>query len=214
MKKLTQLSAVIISAGLISTANAAMPGAYMGGGLGYGMLKTPNYSKEASSLVQSYSLSQKWGGVSGRVFGGYNFNNYFGLEAGLARYANSKNKLEVPTTVTAREKYSGIAFDVVGKGYLPLADSGVSVYALGGAAYVRQRLSGNVDVVGGETRNLSKTNDGVRPMFGLGVAYTISPKVTTNLEFTRIQGVGNLKQDTTAIATSDLLTLNVAYHFG
>ena len=61
-------------AGLVSLANAATPGFYLGGGLG-----ANKFSDSSSYDSKTY--------LAGQLFAGYNVNKYFGIEAALAHYA-------------------------------------------------------------------------------------------------------------------------------
>src|SRR5258708_5759647 len=91
MKKIVKLSIAILSLSALSRlACAAVPGAYAGLGLGASSLDTPSMP---SSEVVGLSTSSSKGGLGGEIFGGYNFNQYFGVEAGIKQYANSTYKV-------------------------------------------------------------------------------------------------------------------------
>jgi OOP family OmpA-OmpF porin len=140
MKKITKLTASIVASfALVGLANAATPGAYAGIGLGSSTLRTPD--SYLFNIDNAYSGTNKHqrGGLGGRVFAGYNVNNYFGLEAGYASYASSQYKASADGA-NASLKYSLDAVSLVGKAYLPIDDSGFNVYALGGLADVRNQV--------------------------------------------------------------------------
>lgn len=203
MKKITKIAAVVIaSVAIANVASAANVGPYVGVGLGYSKLETPS--------LEGFSRSQ--GGVGGQVFAGFNFVKYFGVEAGYATYARSQYKLQADQS--DKVKYTLNAFDVVGKAYLPINDTGFNVYALGGAA----RVSSTVHTSGPDITladgSSSKTVHKVRPMYGIGASYDVSSHLTTNLEWSRIQGKGNIRTSDSAIPNADMLSLNVAYNFG
>lgn len=207
--------ALIASSALVGVASAAIPGAYVGAGIGTSVLETPR-----SQLFQqsgSTSASREMGGFGARLFGGYNFNNYFGLEAGyVPSYASSKYKGSTGSQ-NSSIKYEMKSLDVVGKAYLPISQSGFNVYALGGLAYVNSTTkfeNGGVPVANGVSlSNGSHTTYKTLPRLGAGVSYDVSPQMTTSLEFSHLQGRGNVKTSNSAIPSADMLLLNLSYNF-
>jgi hypothetical protein len=110
-------------------------------------------------------------------------------------------------------------FDLVGKAYLPLGQTGFNVYALGGAVLVHSKIK--KDVKKSNTINVdgivdgSKTQNKLRPKYGIGASYDIpDTKFTTNVELSRVQGTGNVKKNIKAIPNADMVTFNLAYNFG
>ncbi|EKD72186.1 MAG: OmpA-like protein transmembrane protein [uncultured bacterium] len=209
MNNMTKISAAIISSiALVGLTHAVTPGAYVGAGLGASKLQTPSLS-----VTSATSTSTSRGGLGGRLFAGYNVNKYFGVEGGYATYAPSTYKGTTATS-TGKLKYSLDAINLVGKGYLPLADTGFNAYVLGGVAAVRSkvRLSGT-DVFDG-VANVSKTNHALRPTYGAGVSYDFAQHVSTNLELSHIQGKGNVRTSNSAIPSANMVSFNVGYNFG
>jgi opacity protein-like surface antigen len=217
MKKTLKISAAILAlSALTGLASAATPGTYVGGGLGYSNLGTPDHNivtgPRAAGLHQSYDKTG-WGE---RAFAGYNFNEYFGIEGGYAHYAKATYKTSAPGLASGSVEYSFQDINLVGKAYLPVYDTGVNVYALGGVAYVRsygdEKLSSSIP---GVAQHQSKTNNKFRPTYGVGVSYDIpQTQLTTNVEFSRVQGTGNVYSSNSAIPSANLVTLNLAYNFG
>ena len=125
MKKALKLSVAILSVStLTGLAHAATPGSYVGLGIGASGLKTPD--NHLFSPIAG-KTSRKQDGLGGRVFGGYNFNQYVGLEAGYGLYAPSTYKGS-QLGANASTKYKANALDLVAKGYIPLAQSGFNLY--------------------------------------------------------------------------------------
>jgi OOP family OmpA-OmpF porin len=210
MKKTMKLGLSVVALAVMSSAAvAANPGAYLGVGAGVSRLETPSFN---SAGLSSYSQSR--GGFGGRVFGGYNFNNYFGLEAGVADYANSTYKATITGVGTEKLTYSLYAASLVAKAYLPLSDTGFDLYALGGAAYVNSKVKDSQS--GNAIPNVSSTSTTkkFRPTYGIGAGYNFNSNVSTTLELSRIQGTGNSASNPSKIPNADMLTLNVAYNFG
>lgn len=127
MKKIPKMiAAMVISYGVTGLAVAATPGAYVGGGLGLGVIKSSNLSTDQMKNV-----------VSGKVAAGFNFNKNFGLEADYAMYSKASwdsNPLSLDLNLNA--------FTLLGKGYIPLAkDSPWDVYGLLGVAYMMENVN-------------------------------------------------------------------------
>jgi OOP family OmpA-OmpF porin len=209
MNKFAILSATLASALVIgSAAQAATPGAYAGAGLGYSRLETPNYFKDVPNNAFVFT-SDKRGGIGGRVFAGYNFNKYFGVEGAYTHFASSKNTISVTSVGNVKLTNSLVAASIVGKAYLPV-EQNVNLYALGGLARVSSTLEGKSTFT-----NAGKTvTRKYRPVYGVGVSYDVNSQVTTSLEFSRIEGSGNLKTSEKAIPNADLISFNVSYNFG
>ncbi len=220
MKKITKISATLLaSLSLVGLANAATPGAYVGMGLGASTLRTPDSYFFNTSNAAGSSNKRQHGGLGGRLFAGYNVNNYFGLEASYATYANSLYKANT-TGRNASLKYSDDAVSLVGKAYLPLDDSGFNAYVLGGLADVRNQVRYNnngVPLASGVTAALKTGTHNyysIRPVYGIGMSYDLQDHVTTNLEVSRIQGKGNVKKSVSAMPNADMISLNIGYNFG
>ena len=73
------LSSVVLLAATGELVNAATPGAYLGAGAGYSALEP---AADAETLDE--------GGLGGRVFVGYNFNHYFGLESNYSTFFKTR----------------------------------------------------------------------------------------------------------------------------
>lgn len=215
MKKVTlAVTALALSASI--NAFAATSGAYVGLGLGASRLDTPNLNP--NFVEMSYNYSQSRGGLGERIFAGYNFNQYIGAELGLANYAQSKYTLSfpsIPGNNSADVKYNMQALDLVAKAYLPISNSGFNVYALGGAALVNSKVqsSDKLDIIN-DYSSQTVTTRKVRPIVGVGASYDVSRSVTTALEYSHIQGTGNVKTSDKAIPNADMISLNVSYNFG
>ena len=214
MKKMTKISVAIISlAGLLNLANAATPGTYVGAGLGYSRLETPNQNIVSEPVPAGVTQSHNRGGLGGRLFVGYNFNKYFGVEGGYTQYARSLYKASLGSDSVSLTYRDSNVFSIVGKAYLPIEDSGFNVYALAGIANVKQTATVKINgTLGADTESESQSK--IRPMYGIGGSYDINPHVTTSLEISRVQGFGNMKTSGNAFANADLISLNLAYNFG
>lgn len=175
--------------------NAATPGAYIGGGAGI------------SQLAPESDLNKKDENVlGGRVFLGYNFNNYLGLEASYSSLGKTSYYDERYPLVTG--DYSLSAASLVGKLYFPLSnESPANLYVLLGGAH----LWGNFDVTFRSMSLASFSSSGSVATVGAGASYDLNQHLTANLE---ISGFGeNESPNDIGIPRSMLATLNLAYKF-
>ncbi|HSW94459.1 MAG TPA: outer membrane beta-barrel protein [Gammaproteobacteria bacterium] len=207
MKKMTKISTVVASLLIAGSASAITPGAYVGAGVGDSVLRTPSVNS-----VPGVATSQSRGGLGGRVFAGYNFTKNFGLEAALAAYASSTAKASMAGR-SVSQKDSLNALSLIGKGYLPLGDTGLNAYVLGGLAEVRNQLRTTGNLVPASQTGTTSTNS-LRPTYGLGMSYDLPNQMTTSLELSRIQGKGNMRTSDSAIPNADMISLNLGYNFG
>jgi len=210
MKIIGKLSAAAVaSLALVSLAHAAAIGPYAGIGLGYSKLETPSITQ--TNIPGVISTSEDKGGLGGRLFAGYNFNEYLGLEASVNDFANSTYKANSSLLgMNQKLQYSLLSENLVAKAYLPIQNSGVNVYALGGAAYVQSQAKLTSNVPGMSATY--KTN-AIRPVAGIGVSYDASRNITAGVEASRIFGRGNLKTSNSAIPNADMVSFNISYNF-
>jgi len=219
-KTIMKIGAAIASSFMFVTlANAATQGAYVGVGLGGSKINADSTSMFKNNTGTTGTANSQSGGLGGKLFGGYNFNQYFGLEANYAAYARTTNKANVGSN-SASAKYTMSAVSLVGKAYLPIQQ--FNLYALGGVAEVYSKVNYNNGSNGAITlsnSNLtlkqgSTTTRQLRPIYGVGASYDVTSHVNTGLEFSHIQGSGNTNTSAKAIPSANLLTLTAAYNFG
>lgn len=192
------VAAVVLSSVVGGSAiAAALPGAYVGADVGYG------------DVHQSVSGvdSSKDTGLAGRVFTGWQFNQYLATELGWSKFTNATAKVADPF-LSANATVKTDAVDVVAKGILPVADS-VNLYAKAGAAYVLSRADGSASAFGFTNKFDMKENKWF-PTFGAGATYDFTPNVAADLSYSRIQKTGN----TDLFNSTDLYTVGLIYSFG
>ncbi|VVC75230.1 hypothetical protein AQUSIP_05180 [Aquicella siphonis] len=197
---------------------AAIPGPYAGVGLGPSKLDTPSGDIFAVDPNSGGHTAKSAGGLGGRAYAGFNFNHYFGIEAGIARYAKTRYTGSLNNLNSSLE-YSMNTIDIVAKTYLPLGESKLSLYALGGAAAVNNAVKyqdGGVPVVSDflALNRGSKSQRKIRPVYGVGIGYDI-PKshMTAGVEFKRVQGLGNINTSTNAMPPANMATFSLTYNF-
>lgn len=219
MKRTSKLGlAIAASAFVMGSASAATVGSYAGIGLGASTLDTPKV-ESVDTIYGQTSVSSKKGGLGARLFAGYNFNEYLGLELGVTHYADSTYKISIgDETFGAKTKatYSENTVDLVGKAYLPISDSGFNLYALGGVAATFNKFKASTSVYGSDEQVPSESTSyrKFRPKFGAGVSYAIDQNVSANFEVTRVQSDDSFKRQSHPVAKADMAAFTVSYNFG
>lgn len=155
-------------------AQAADKGFYAGAGVGQSFVDEGNYDDEDTAFS---------------VFGGYQFNRYFGLEGGYADFG----KLE-PRGAGPELEANSVYLTAVGT--LPITDK-FSAYAKAG--FQRWDLDRAIPSVVGNS-----DDSGTDPTYGLGVQYRFTDHVALRGEYSRFE-----IEDTDL----DLAQLQVRYDF-
>lgn len=192
---LALLSVVAMSIPVITVAAVPVPyGWYVEGNAGASKASGVSYGSGAS--VSGWGFG--WNGN-----GGYKFSPFFAGEVGYTRYAT--------TTITnaadinaADAKHSAI--DLVGKGILPISNTGAELFAKLGASYIHTQVSTTNQTAAASLSLQTGTNNQVGWFVGAGADYSILPQVPVSLQWGRTIGndrAGNL----------DLVSLGVAYIF-
>lgn len=189
---LLSTAALLIATGNI--ANAATPGAYLGGGLGL----------SAYEPVSDAQMKTD-GGLGGRAFAGYNFNRYFGLEGAYSTFYKTTYLLNDYQNLAI--DYSLNALSFVAKGYLPLSENNTTnLYGLLGVA----QSFADINAKYHQTSIFSDSDTGVVPVLGLGASYEMNQHFTTSLECSFF-GKKDADANHFGIQQAALVTLNLAY---
>jgi hypothetical protein len=177
IRKLILIGTAFVSMGTLSTAHAALPGFYVGAQLG-----------QTDVFTHGDHI-----GLGGGITAGYQFIPAFAIEAqyiDFAKVADNKGSLDP------------YAIGVAAKGIIPIplgqsfGFNTINLYGKLGAAYVQPDGSGSS----------YQSHATYRPLYGVGVSYDITPQVSTDLGWTRIQA-GN------GVYNSQLIGLGVTFHF-
>src|SRR5450830_6875 len=186
MKKL--IFALVAATAAIGAAQAATPGPYIGVGIA-------NADHTASITGASSTSTDGWK-TSGKIFGGYDIDQTFGVEAGYTDFRSSHYNYTL-NGVNNSGTADGKAYYVAGKATAPINDQfGV----FGKLGLERSERSFN-------DPNFSGTNRKTGLYAGVGAEYNFNPKVSVSLEHERYgksQDIG---------AKSDVITLGAKYKF-
>lgn len=187
---------LLLSTTLISfSAQALLTGYYLGiqGGVSQ-MFWTPQ-----NINVTSANIDQTSGG--GRVFLGYQFNPYFGAEAGFTYYGDATFKsIQGNGYANANGSISEQAVDVVVLGSYSIG--GFNFFVKTGGALLSTSVSDVITNISG-IDNVSK----ILWTYGGGISYDLTTNLPLSLTWMRVQNSGN-------IPNTDLTSLGIAYYFG
>lgn len=134
---------------------------------------------------------------SGKIFGGFDVNSTFGVEAGYTDVRKANHSYAIGTT-TGTATTEGSRSYVAAKATLPVNDA-FSVYGKLGAGYTKTKFSAT---------SLASTSDSKTEAYGaLGAQYKLSEKVALSLEYERY---GKSKD---VGAKADAISLGARYSF-
>ena len=217
------LSTTVLSVSVLGAmaANAAAPGVYITGQVGYANTHMGNKT-DFSGFVDHPASKDKNisnNGLAGRVALGYQFNQNFAVEAGYLQLGEKKvNVGAIPVTPSSlsegKLKLQQNAIDLVGKGIIPVANN-INVYGKLGVAYVNTRIQGILQTPGQPTIT-ADLNDKANvakhkwaPEAAVGVSYDITPNMSLDTSWTHIQPLGNDKP-----GNIDFVAVGLGYNFG
>lgn len=195
MKKLLKVSVFPLALVMGSSVlNAAQPGVYLGAGGGVGVLR------DEPGLIKDDGV------LAGRLFLGYNFNRYVGVETNFTAFETAKVGSSRYPNLSG--DYSFNALSLVGKAYLPFSkDSPFNVYALLGVAEANNKLK----VYNNYGSAVTVSDNGLVANAGFGASYDLNQNFTLGLEFSAF---GEKKSSSSmGIASNGLGTLSLAYKF-
>lgn len=227
--------AVILGFLLISqSVFASSTGPYLGLQLGWGKLNQGEFiasslDKLVSKTFPDTSVSSVFfsdTGRGGRIFLGYQFNPYVAVEGGYYRFSSLKlnadlstnitvleqfhYNLDVPLNLSTRVEVRTDAFDLVAKGIWPVTQK-FSLYAKAGLAALNSDGKAIITLKT-PVADFSLVTDPsvniVYPTFGLGMNYDITPQVSGDLAWNRIQ-----KVNPCPYPSIDFVSAGLIYHF-
>jgi len=164
----------------------------------------------AAQGLGGIALSRDERSTGYKLFGGYQFNPYFGIEAGfvdLGRFGYRASTLPAGT-LSGEMRVKGLNLDLVGT--LPLV-GGLS--ALGRVGVTSMRASDSFAATGAVTMPYANAHPSQRSSglkAGIGLSYALTPSLAVRLEAERYR----LKDAVGNRGNVDLVSLGLVYHFG
>jgi OOP family OmpA-OmpF porin len=223
-KKVIGTTVLGISALGVMAANAAAPGVYVTGQLGYAnthmdaKTNTDYINRNTPLDIHTHNGSDSNldnDGLAGRIALGYQFNPNFALEAGYLRLAKAKldglGEGEFPVTLKLQQNL----VDLVAKGIVPIGDK-FNLYGKAGLAYINTDIqagtkddNGNTSVSFDLNKSLNVNRHELAPEVALGVSYDITPNVSIDTSWTHIQPIGKNRP-----GNIDFIAVGLGYNFG
>ena len=202
----SRLMAIFVGVFLSFAAMAQEPGFYVGGSIGYSNLDAGGDEAELEAALLGEGVTATVDiddtDMGWNIFGGYNFNQYFGAEIGYVDLgeASADIAVTVPAIVggSADVGLTGVTLHAVAS--YPVYEQ-IDLFAKAGAIFWDADL--DVSVAGVDV--LSDSDDGTDFTFGLGAKYNFSNNVTVRAEWNRYMDVGD--------SDIDLFSVGVLYNF-
>lgn len=184
--------------------SASDAGIYVGISGGFGLTNW-KYSWIANQTNASISNDN---GPVGRIFLGFDFNRYFGVEAGYTYFFN-RPKFTLNTLFNRVKSTQDI--DFMFKGKLPVAEN-FDLFAKLGVNYLMSSFDNSNDLVN-NTMNTSRNSFNVA--FGAGADYYITPNVIANVEWLRFNGDSKCDPNNTSTyqPNADIFVIGLRYKF-
>ncbi|MES2141972.1 MAG: outer membrane beta-barrel protein [Pseudomonadota bacterium] len=214
-KKILTTTVLGVSALGVMAANAAAPGVYVTGQLGYANThmkgKTEAYNTPNRPGPAGTNLNNN--GLAGRLAVGYQFNQNLALELGYLQLKNGKYFEEAYAFPTGTEKLKQNAIDIAAKGILPLSDR-FNIYGKLGIAYLTSNITfKDVDSDSKASGNNNQIYNIAKhkwaPEAAVGVSYDITQNVSVDTSWTHIQPIGNKRP-----GNIDFVAVGIGYNFG
>ncbi len=201
MKRFKLASIAILLLTVSSTTFAVRNGPYLG--LQLGESNSQNKSELViTSPVTVEQISPSNSGFAGRIFGGYNFNQYAAWEIGYAYYAASSYKVSGGTGNNPAIRQNAV--DLVAKGIFPFSDTGFDIFGKAGIAVVHSSTSATV-LTSQNTNGHGATINKALPTLGVGVSYDITQNWVADFSANQIFGSGDVKSIT-------FIAFGISYH--
>lgn len=203
------------------------PAFYFGGGVGGGYINPQSSSFDVATQLnaagacvgapctQSWSKdTTDWGW---KVFGGYRFNPYIGIEGSYADIGSFKQQFTIfgaGTTDTLKMKYQVTSWNIAAVGRFPFPETNFFLQGKLGGAYVmtKNSFSGTVPGVAGTVAvNTSEKSERWNPFFGAGFGYDFTNGLTVVVEYENFGTAGDA--DTGKANNAALLSVNGMIRF-
>ncbi|MDB5991525.1 MAG: hypothetical protein JWQ10_2928 [Herbaspirillum sp.] len=193
---------VLCAAAVSASAFAAAPandGWYLGTSVGRSKVKI-----NRDGLYEDFKGNKT--GTGFKLYGGYQFNQYFALEGQYIKLATAKYQSSGPSTPWhGNLKIRGLAIDAVG--ILPLGDS---FSLLGKLGMVQMQADANFQTNSGSSYSGKTTK--TTPLIGVGAEYKLTPALALRAEY---EYFGSLTPsfDPAAKISTDMMSIGLRYTF-
>ena len=146
--------------------------------------------------------------IGARLFTGYKFSRFIGLEGGISYYSSLTNaENEEENSAEKTTKNSRGSFDIVGQGLIPISDS-FDIYAKAGIAATTAAKTNTINPSVDGTCNQSIGGITFCPTMSVGADYNITPSWVVDVSWNQIRfsSKSNIK-------SQNFYALGISYHF-
>ena len=207
-------TAIAVAGALIAgPASAADLGGYVG--IAAGQSRANVDKGEIDSAFASLGLGSRTStdetDFGFKVYGGYQFNQYFAVEGGYTNLGKAKSHTVFTSggSGTADGEWKSYSIDVSALGILPLGNQ-FALFGRAGVSLWDVKFDFSANGSGGAA-STSESENGVSPLLGIGGMISLSSNWTARAEFERHFSVG--KSDTTGKSDIDLISVGLQYRF-
>lgn len=208
MKKIIALSLLAAT----SAAFAQGSGFYVGGSVGQSntKFKTDDFSLSSPFVDESKDRSD----TAWKLFAGYNYNQYLGVEVGYADLGAPKYKYTgVNGVVGSGEiKAEETSWFAAAKGTLPINDQ-FNVFGKLGFTRNHLKASGDITITAPVSVSISGSESKTKAsvLYGVGAQYNVTKQIGIRLEYENFGKFGN--EEDTGRTKVDLWSAGVTYTF-
>lgn len=215
MKKIAIVLALLGASGV---AYAQQPGFYLGASVGQTNISTDDLVSDTvnelrAAGVPNVSSDDSNRDVGWKIFAGYQFNPYLGIEGGYVDFGKYDPQITASDGIT-NFKIKGeidsqaMFFDVVG--HLPVNES-FSAFGKVGLAFTRTDASISASLTNFFSASAKTDENEVVPKVGVGVRYNITKQIGVRAEYEYYYNVG--EEDTTGETSIRMGSVGMTYHF-
>ncbi|WP_051686478.1 MULTISPECIES: outer membrane beta-barrel protein [Vibrio] len=202
------LRKTVVAVALLTACSIANANPYVGGSIGQAKFDHANASLNSAIMSGSEALEmQDDSSLAGKIYAGYQFNQYFALEGAIGGY----DALDGDIVTVGDMKF--VAFQP--KAILPLTDR-FSLYAKAGIAYFNAEFKVSNSVVGasGYTTMSDTTMTGI---YGIGAEFALTDNLHLEATWDYMNPELEVVKLASATATIDadinVFSLGLSYHF-
>ena len=217
MKKLRCMAAILlVIACATGTAHSAEETPWYGGiSLGHGEAKrTGSWAEQADLTYRGQGVTSlttiSTGSSAWKMFGGYQVDETFGVEASYARLGkfNGSSRVTAPAAGTGSGKWEADAFSVAATGTMPIHENRVAAFGKLGLAYTNLSISATA-TGGATTAAYAPSNSRINPMLGIGIRFDMTKKIGLRAEFEHYNNVG--EGGKTGQSSVEMLSIGMQY---
>jgi OOP family OmpA-OmpF porin len=198
---------------LLPFAAEAADGFYVSGSIGYSLFRDDSSREQADAAIGSAgatvsSSNLDRNDVGYKVQVGYQFNDYFAVEAGYVDLGKEEYTAHISGgRVNVEGKASGYNLDAVGS--YPFGN-GISLFGKFGLINAEVKVDISASGPGGSASD-SESVTKVKQVYGVGVAYELYQNIAIRAEAERYANLG--AGDKTGETDVDLFSVGVSYRF-